>query len=393
MPTLHLPAAPSRPGSSAPPLVLVGASTRAAAWSAIRAGWQPLCADLFADRDLLDVANAVAVEDYPGGLVDAVTTLTADHRSATRPRIYTGAMENHPEGLSGLAAGGPLYGNPTGVLSLVRDPEWVTAVCQAGDLKCPEIRTGHDRPDRDGRWVMRRRVSAGGSGVSDWNAAAGPVAADVVFQRRIPGRSAAALCLGNGSSTRVLGVTEQLVGEAWLNAPRWAWCGSIGPLALGAALDDQVARLAEVLVAEAGLIGLFGIDLVLDEDSAWPIEINPRYTGSAEVIEMASRRSMIGRHLEAFGEPPVAPFCDRSNTTGTIHGKAVLYAPRDIEIAGLPEGGPSWRVADTPGHGTRIAGGRPICTVLAAAETPRECRDVLKQAADDLYRELAPRRE
>lgn len=387
MTTPPLRVTPSRPHPSAPPLVLVGASTRAAAWSAIRAGWRPLCADLFADQDLVDVADSVAVENYPGGLVDAITALTADHPTASCPRIYTGAMENHPDVLTALSAAGPLLGNPIEVLNLVRDPQWVAGVCRAASLPCPEVRTAHEVPDRDGRWMMRRRDSAGGSGVTEWNESAGPLGNDVLFQRRVPGHSAAALCLGNGSSACVLGITEQLVGKTWLNAPRWAWCGSIGPLVPRPPLADQIARLADVLAEQAGLMGLFGIDLVLeDEQTAWPIEINPRYAGSSEVIEMATGHSAIGRHLEMFGEPPIAPYCD---PTGAIHGKAVLYARRDIRINELPRSGPSWQLADIPCHGSQVAEGRPLCTVLATAGTVAECREVLKQAARDLYRELA----
>jgi len=386
MPPPTLQTAPSRPDRSSPPLVLVGASTRAAAWSAIRAGWRPLCADLFADGDLLKVATAIAVNDYPTGLIDAVSTLTIDLPNSNCPRIYTGAMENHPNVLDSLATGGPLFGNSSEVLNLVRDPHWVSRVCQMANLCCPEVRNGHDIPGADGQWMLRHPKSAGGSGVSEWNAMTGPTGRDVVFQQWIPGRAASAICLGNGSSASVLGITEQLVGEPWLHAPRWSWCGSIGPLALSTSLNDQVARLADVLASESGLVGLFGIDLVLDKESAWPIEINPRYTGSAEVIEMASGRSMIGRHLEAFGESPVAPMSD--HTTGTVHGKAVLYAPRAMQASELPECGPEWRLADVPHPGQLIDEGRPVCTVLATSGSIEDCRNVLEQAAGHLYQEL-----
>ncbi|MCH2591273.1 MAG: hypothetical protein MK004_22585, partial [Planctomycetales bacterium] len=78
---------PPAPPPSAPPLVIVGASARAAAWSAIRAGRRPLCADLFADRDLLAVAAAIAVEDYPLGLVKAVEDLLSSGPDASCPAI------------------------------------------------------------------------------------------------------------------------------------------------------------------------------------------------------------------------------------------------------------------------------------------------------------------
>ncbi|HET6422836.1 MAG TPA: ATP-grasp domain-containing protein, partial [Planctomycetaceae bacterium] len=42
---------------SRPRLLITGASTRAAAWSALRAGFLPVCADRFADEDLWQVAE------------------------------------------------------------------------------------------------------------------------------------------------------------------------------------------------------------------------------------------------------------------------------------------------------------------------------------------------
>jgi len=384
---------PLAPPPSAPPLVIVGASTRAAAWSAVRAGRRPLCADLFADQDLLAVAIAVAVEDYPHGLVDAVETLLSPEPAPACPWVYTGALENHLEVVGALADGGPLYGNPPEALRLIRDPEWVAQLCSDHNLCCPGIRPGDDPPPRDDRWLVRQPSSAGGSGLSEWNDTAPPPGSSSVFQERIPGRSAAALCLGTGSSARVLGVTEQLVGREWLSASRWAWCGSIGPFELSPVLDDQVARLADVVAAGAGLVGLFGIDLVLDDHRAWPIEINPRYTGSAEVIEMATGRSMIGLHLEACGESPSTSPIGETDTGSAVHAKAVLFAPEEIEVADLPPGDSKWCVADIPRRGTVIAAGRPICSILASGETVDGCREILKRASTEVYRAAKPHRD
>ena len=379
---------PLAPPPSAPPLVIVGASTRAAAWSAIRAGRRPVCADLFADRDLLAVAAAVAVEDYPQGLVDAVEDLLSSEPEASCPAVYTGAMENHLEVVAALADRGPLLGIPPASLRLVGDPGWIAQLCGDHNLSCPAIRPADDPPPRDHQWLVRHPHSAGGSGVSKWNATAPPPGPGAVFQERIRGRSAAALCLGTGSSARVLGVTEQLVGRAWLSASRWAWCGSIGPLELPPALNDQVAQLADAVAGRAGLVGLFGIDLVLDGRRAWTIEINPRYTGSAEVIEMSTGQSLIGLHLEAFGESSSSPPIVATGTGSAVHAKAVLFAGEDIEVTHLPPGDSIWSVADIPHPGTVIPEGRPICSILANGETVDGCRDILKRASKKVYQAM-----
>lgn len=111
-------------------VILLGASTRAAAVSARRAGWTPWCADLFADADLQRIAafRKVALETYPRGLLDAL----AD--APPGPVVYTGALENwpnliacfsEPERQRESAAG------PSLALGLGNDSGWKEPPCPA----------------------------------------------------------------------------------------------------------------------------------------------------------------------------------------------------------------------------------------------------------------------
>ena len=97
-------------------VLIVGGSTRAAAWSAVRAGWQPICADLFADLDTHQVAQVIPVRDYPRSLPDDVASVEAEGW------FYTGALENYPEIIEQLAqpnaSYGPLWGTTAAGLRL-----------------------------------------------------------------------------------------------------------------------------------------------------------------------------------------------------------------------------------------------------------------------------------
>ena len=61
--------------SAGPSLLIFGASVRAAAFSALRAGLQPWCADLFADADLRARCPTIRVpaEVYPDGFLHHMT--------------------------------------------------------------------------------------------------------------------------------------------------------------------------------------------------------------------------------------------------------------------------------------------------------------------------------
>src|SRR5437016_4654594 len=114
-------------------VIIIGASTRAAAMSARRAGWTPWCADLFADADLERIATVhkIRPEDYPGGI------LTALKGAPPCPVIYTGGMENRPRLIAKIDR--PLWGNTPDVLRAVRKPERWTECLRARGVACPEI--------------------------------------------------------------------------------------------------------------------------------------------------------------------------------------------------------------------------------------------------------------
>jgi hypothetical protein len=72
-------------------LLIFGASVRAAAFSALRAGLVPWCVDLFADADLRGRCPAMRLPGkYPDSFLDFAGGLIAG------PWMYSGGLENHP---------------------------------------------------------------------------------------------------------------------------------------------------------------------------------------------------------------------------------------------------------------------------------------------------------
>src|SRR5471032_3077163 len=144
---------------SAPPLLaIVGASGRAAAASAVRAGFQVAAADLFADADLAHIATATRVESYPDALHDWLQQLSP------RPDawIYTGALENHPDLVDRLSTVAPLWGNCGGVLREVRSPLHLANAFRRTELWFPEVRLSPAGLPRDGSWLANTGRGASG---------------------------------------------------------------------------------------------------------------------------------------------------------------------------------------------------------------------------------------
>src|SRR5262245_55466852 len=112
---------PVRSDDSRSPILLVGASTRAAAHSALRGGLRPVCIDMFGDSDLCATADVVQVDDYPRDIPAALESFPEI------PWMYTGGFENHPQIIERIATRARLLGNGAEVLAQVRNPWWLTA--------------------------------------------------------------------------------------------------------------------------------------------------------------------------------------------------------------------------------------------------------------------------
>src|SRR5437762_79510 len=140
-------------------LTIVGASARAAACSAVRAGFVVHAADLFADADLCRIAEATRVRDYPHGLAAVLAG------PQTGGWMYTGALENYPKLVDEWSRLRRLWGNAGDVLRGVRQPrELADALGRAG-LPCPAVTFDGGPLPRDGTWLRKAFRSAGGARV------------------------------------------------------------------------------------------------------------------------------------------------------------------------------------------------------------------------------------
>jgi predicted ATP-grasp superfamily ATP-dependent carboligase len=384
-----------------PTLIIAGASARAAAASALRAGFTPWCTDLFADVDLLRACpvRRIALHDYPRGILAALRD------APPGPWMYTGALENRPDLVARVDR--PLWGNPADVLRRVRSPFRVAEALGRRGLPCPAVCSGP--PTAPARcWLIKPRRGAGGAGIR-FHDPARALPARAYLHEWIDGVSCSAVFIGDGSGqVELFGTTRQLIGETWLHAPPFHWCGNIGPLRLPAETQTTLERIGRALVEDFGLRGLFGVDFVLRDGVPWPVEVNPRYPASVEVLERATEKSALLASYRACpgGARPVADEtinpapADLSRSAGpsppvrpgrdVLWGKAVVFAPRSLVF---PAGGP-WEsalamplhdpevlFADIPAPGTRVEAGQPVCTVFASGTTIAECAEGLRRRA------------
>jgi predicted ATP-grasp superfamily ATP-dependent carboligase len=385
-------------------LLIVGASARAAAFSALRAGWRPWCADLFNDADLTACCPTAPLEPgtYPRGLLAAVA------QGPPGPLIYTGGLENHPGLIRQLSRERTLWGNDGRVLRAVRSPRTLASIFQGGGIPHPAVYFRADDIADQGRWLIKPLAGAGGAGIRFWDRLEPPKGKRRYFQQWMEGDPCSAVFAGDGLAARLLGVTRQLVGEPWLHAGPFAYCGSIGPLAVSPPVQSHLECLGDALVKGSGMRGLFGVDFILQDNAPWPVEVNPRYTASVEVLEYARGLSALAIHGKCFdpgvsalakvGEPP------SSDPPPFFVGKGILFASGLVifpgkgpwsetieELRAARRDADWWELpafADIPPPGQRVNPGRPILTFFCRAESVNGCREGLRQMAADLDRRL-----
>jgi predicted ATP-grasp superfamily ATP-dependent carboligase len=356
------------------PLLIVGASGRAAAASAIRAGFEPFVIDLFADADTVRLCPTLKCDpaDYPHGFIELTK------QAPPGPWMYTGGLENYPDVIAAISEGRELWGNGPEVLKLVRDP-WVLDGIPKFFAGFAEVLPRGDSPAGHVRKLLR---GSGGFGIrfaqpGDWGG--DPL---VYFQKFIDGEPQSAIFFAatRGSAPVTLGRTRQLIGTAWLHAHPFQYAGNVSYPWSENPLMGWPFDLCEM----SGLRGLFGLDFIhrlIADGNAWQrdvVDVNPRYTASVEPLELA-----YGVPLLTRTQPPLP--------ASRVVGKAIYYAAVPITF---PASGPwdeslrhctdVWRMpefADLPHAGSVIEPGQPVFTLFAGAATEAECVNQLRAKA------------
>ncbi|MFL5403555.1 MAG: ATP-grasp domain-containing protein [Gemmatimonadales bacterium] len=371
-------------------LLIAGLTTRALAVSAARAGYRVTAIDAFGDLDLRAVATVIMPPASGGSRFDPPAAVLSAEPVSAGLVAYTSNLENYPEEVARLTSGRRLLGNPPEVLVRVRNPIELMRSLRRNGFATPKTRATPPARSRS-HWLLKSRRSGGGHGVSIWHRGS-LLPRSSYLQERIEGIPGSVVFAANGRGAVVLGLTRQLVGDIRFGAHGFRYCGSLlagrsnrlfpGQLEL----LGRVSAMATVAAREFGLMGLNGIDFIARRGVPYPVEINPRYSASMELLERARGLSLFEVHAGACEGtlPAPVPLAEE------IYGKAIVFARRDLTVGETRPwaGHPSF--ADVPHPGERIERGRPICTVFASERRVGGCMKRLVRLAAAVYRIARP---
>ncbi|ADG67850.1 protein of unknown function DUF201 [Planctopirus limnophila DSM 3776] len=406
-----------------PKILIAGGSVRAAADSAQRGGWQVIAYDQYGD---LDLQESSIWQSLPAETKNWSFDLA--HVEHVQGWTYTGPFENWPADASRFSEQAdkcsiPLLGVSPRLLKRIRDPRFLQetfasiggnplAVILPGPVVPSELRPATQIDLSKVQELIRKPLhSGGGFNVRDVSQAdimeeSFPHSLDELeyLQEKVHGVPQSCIFMASSTHVERIGWTEGLMGTPW---GKYGYRGSVGPITVPPPIDELACSLANAIVKATGLSGILGIDGIRCDESWRPIEINPRYTASCEILEgtVGHPASLMDLHLRAW-QSELMPPClrdvsatSRKKTTGGDHSQRPDFGCKQIVYAGeafnapdlrvpwlkshsgkfLPQASPHQVIADIPMPGSLISSGYPVCTLFgwgsSIADARRQCAE------------------
>tara|TARA_R110002095_G_scaffold56114_4_gene48197 strand:+ start:9040 stop:10377 length:1338 start_codon:yes stop_codon:yes gene_type:complete len=377
--------------SGKPPLLIVGASTRAAAFSAVRAGFRPVCVDQYADLDLLEIAEVLLKSE---NCSDWLETL---NQRPPLDWIYTGALENQPELIEQINQKHQLRGCDPEILQRARDPFFLEQILSHKRIQALPCLPSHSLPDGTLKWLSKPLKGSAGHGIRFANATTcdSLMNEDRYLQRYQSGISLSALFISFRQVTVLVGISRQFIGNSAFNAAAFHFCGGVTLSPVAPSLRDSLEELGQTIAGQCQIRGIFGCDLLMEPEpphEIWLTEVNPRYTALTELFELQYRLPLLSWHCAAcrsFEEhsPDTTPpkqlqkqLLQAEKQPFNQISKGILYAAEDVLCPAIEWKNPFSEglyhvpeCADIPGLGTAITAGAPLCTIYGTGENHETC--------------------
>ncbi|MCK9581713.1 MAG: ATP-grasp domain-containing protein [Methanoregula sp.] len=299
-------------------VLIAGFATRHVAQSAFNAGFEVCTVDHFCDQDLSwftkDREKFEDVADIP----DAIGRIC--RRQKFDYFVPTSGAEMLPSTIERL-------GTEPGSVSRFMDKLDTQHFFESIDVPVPRI-----LPDGEYPAMVKPRAGAGGwrNAVIDTGAA---MAAwreryeDIphIRQEVVAGLPASVCCIATGSQAMAIASNEQVL-RGGNGESAFGFSGSITPSSHPA--HEEMQALAGWIAATSGCVGTIGIDFILGDNGPVAIEVNPRFQGTVDTVEMATGANLFSLHLGACQgmlppEPPVA---------SQVACRTILFADRDITV-------------------------------------------------------------
>ena len=372
-------------------ILVIGFSTRNVVCSGRRAGYNMYALDSFCDHDLKKCANAAIQFDIEDGFnvksIKAEKILELiDSFGVEFDAIIPGS------GFETMDFPGckyPILRNDISTIQKVSDKSLFAGILEKMGLPHPRVFSYYKKEDIEYP-VMIKPVSGGGGIFNQMvknesemeaymdhieNSEYGLSKSDMIIQEFIRGLPTSISVISTKNKANSIAVNEQLIGTEWLTDMPFAFCGNITPFE--SQYSEQMKDIAEKLIMEMGLIGSNGVDFLLTENGPVIIELNARFQGSLDTVEMATGINVFDAHMKAFQGHEYS--CKQ--TANKYAGRVIIYADKDFKVTDkLQKTIADMETADIPNSGHIIHADEPITSILASGHTKDEVLSQLKNS-------------
>ncbi len=366
-------------------VLVVGQNVRHIAASASRAGHRVFAADCYNDLDLSESAFRSillgADPSIPGDLGRSAELIIREVVEGDLiDRLVLGP------GIEEMKVGGvEVLNNPPEKISLVSDKLWLGRWLEReGFPGVPTHPLGEEGDHRGFPLMVKPRKGAGGveNRLVFTEEELAEVAGDLIVQEMAVGTPASVSVVADGEGAVAISANEQLIGTEWLGGSGFRYCGNVSPLdpSIDASAVGDMMDIGEEIAIRLGLVGSNGIDFVITESGPVVLEVNPRFQGSLDAVEISTGMNVFQAHILSFdGSLP-----DRPKPRG-FGGRGVIFAKSDIKI-GADLRTVTASIADVPRPGTIAKRGDPLSSILSFGEDWKGAMDLLKRRSWAVYR-------
>ena len=345
-------------------ILIVAIAGRMLATSARRGGYEIAVLDLFNDRDTRQLAPcSTKVIGHDQGLAGFDKHALLEAAALLAPGdaypgiVYGSGFESDTELLAKLSQSRRLFGNSIAVIEAIKDPLRFFELLKNLAIPHPEISL--TCPQTAAGWLAKKIGGSGGAHVVE-AAQIKSREPGTYFQRYVDGKNFSVSFLANRERALIIGFNEP-----WSIAlGDWPYCylGAINCVALPAAIAARIQRDLDALVRRAGLVGLNGMDFIVDGDDYWVIEVNPRPSGTLDLYDADCTEGLFHWHLQADrGLLPEQLFHKK-----TIRAHAVVYTSQSFQLCHTVQW-PTW-CSDIPEPGNVFQARMPVCMVHAEGD-------------------------
>ncbi|HJH31752.1 MAG TPA: ATP-grasp domain-containing protein [Methanosarcinaceae archaeon] len=370
-------------------ILVIGYSTRNIVCSARRAGYNVYSIDAFTDSDLVECASGSKVFDLGETLdiKDISREKIVEHIDSFGLYFDAIVLGSGFEMMDLTSLSYPILNNSPRIMQDVSDKEIFAKKLASMDIPHPHT---YDRSAiRHIRYPVMVKPKCAGGG--RFNRMAGDMnelnsyldeisnmgkdtgmnmaisADDMLIQEFVSGVPVSVSVISTKQSAVAIAVNEQMIGVSWLTGLPFAYCGNITPYETPYA--EKMCAMAEELILKFGLVGSNGVDFMLTDTGPVVIELNARFQGSMDTVELATGINLFDAHVKAFaGE--LLPELQTRPETKQYAARAIVYADKCVLMDELAINGlRNEPVVDIPKSGYVAYVDEPVTSILHTGTT------------------------